>query len=438
LFSLETLLYLGIALYAPATAVEAVMGIDLWISLVCVGGLCTFYTTFGGMKAVMWTDVFQILTVLSGLIAVVAVVSVKFGGFGSLWDYAREGGRIDWGSADGGLTEYTIWSMFFGSFVMWFARYAANQSGAQRFLTMRSQKDAMIATMINAPGAGFLFILAAMCGIAIYRVYGNCDPILLGELKNGNQYMPKMIKEVLAIPGLTGLFVATLFAGALSTVSSGLNSTAAVIWTDVIARCCCTGPGRASQAATTTKILAASFGVFGVLLAFIVKFLGSNVIQATFSVIGITTGPSLGIFLLGLLTTKANWVGASTGAVLALMVTGWLSVGKFITGVQDATLNTTIQNCTLGSSNSSLLTTVVPPSNLTLSTTTVNEAYRINYLWWGPLGLCITYFGGYFISMVVHPFLQLAPVNPTHLAPVAKLWNPKLRKIAQSTEIEMT
>ena len=61
------------------------------------------------------------------------------------------------------------------------------------------------------------------------------------------------------------------------------------------------------------QILAASFGVFGVLLAFIVKFLGSNVIQATFSVIGITTGPSLGIFLLGLLTTKANWVGASTG-----------------------------------------------------------------------------------------------------------------------------
>src|SRR3954468_3354989 len=95
-FVVRVLLWLALATYAPALALEQATGLPLWFTIVCTGVLTTFYTTLGGMKAVIWTDVMQLVVLFGGqlLIALTAIARVP-GGLGRVVALAREGGRFE-------------------------------------------------------------------------------------------------------------------------------------------------------------------------------------------------------------------------------------------------------------------------------------------------------------------------------------------------------
>jgi sodium-dependent multivitamin transporter 6 len=100
------------------------------------------------------------------------------------------------------------------------------------------------------PGMLTMMPLVCIVGVVMYAYYADCDPLLLGKIKNRDQVgsdrgssrnsgpfqlLPYFTTDVLAdFPGITGLFLACLYSGTLSTISSGLNSIAAVVWTDFI------------------------------------------------------------------------------------------------------------------------------------------------------------------------------------------------------------
>ena len=67
---MHAITYVGIIIYLPAVALETVTGLDKWVSVWLTGGICIFYTSIGGLKAVVWTDSFQIFVMLSGFIAI--------------------------------------------------------------------------------------------------------------------------------------------------------------------------------------------------------------------------------------------------------------------------------------------------------------------------------------------------------------------------------
>ena len=94
-FILQLLLYSGVVLYAPALALEATTGISTAASVIGMGLICTFYSTIGGIKAVLITDVFQGLLMLIAVILVIATAAVNAGGLDRLWDIARQGSRIE-------------------------------------------------------------------------------------------------------------------------------------------------------------------------------------------------------------------------------------------------------------------------------------------------------------------------------------------------------
>lgn len=94
-FLLQLLLYTGVVLYAPALALEATTGISTTASVIGIGLVCTFYSTIGGIKAVIVTDVLQGLLMLVAVIAVIATAAVDTGGLDRIWQIAREGSRLE-------------------------------------------------------------------------------------------------------------------------------------------------------------------------------------------------------------------------------------------------------------------------------------------------------------------------------------------------------
>ncbi|XP_059145999.1 sodium-dependent multivitamin transporter-like [Physella acuta] len=94
LMILSQVIYMGIASFAPSTALEAVTGFPVWGSILSIGAVGTLYTTIGGMKAVIWTDVFQSVIMLAGILAIVIQGTLKVGGMSRVWEINEEWGRI--------------------------------------------------------------------------------------------------------------------------------------------------------------------------------------------------------------------------------------------------------------------------------------------------------------------------------------------------------
>ncbi|CAG2174567.1 unnamed protein product [Oppiella nova] len=143
-----------------------------------------------------------------------------------------------------------------------------------------------------------------MSGMAIFAKYHDCDPITLGYVQRPDQLMPYFVMDTLSqYPGLAGLFVACVFSGSLSTLSSGFNSLAAITWEDIIKhRIKCQDDRHALK---ITKLIAGSYGLIAIALAFIVGNAGT-VFQASISLVGSMVGPLFALFTLGVLYPYAT------------------------------------------------------------------------------------------------------------------------------------
>lgn len=93
--SIQLMLYSGIVLYAPALALEATTGLSTTASILVIGIACAFYSSIGGMKAVLVTDVFQAFLMFASLIMVIVTAAHGAGGLGEIWRIAGEGGRLE-------------------------------------------------------------------------------------------------------------------------------------------------------------------------------------------------------------------------------------------------------------------------------------------------------------------------------------------------------
>lgn len=94
-FLVQVFLYTGVVLYAPSLALEATTNISSGASVAIIGLICTFYSTIGGIKAVLITDVFQSILMLGSVVIIIATATVDYDGFNGIWKIAEEGSRID-------------------------------------------------------------------------------------------------------------------------------------------------------------------------------------------------------------------------------------------------------------------------------------------------------------------------------------------------------
>ncbi|XP_010213408.1 PREDICTED: sodium-coupled monocarboxylate transporter 2 [Tinamus guttatus] len=307
IYILQTILYTGIVVYAPSLALNQVTGFDLWGSVAATGLVCTFYCTLGGLKAVVWTDAFQMMVMVAGFATVLIRGSILNGGPSSIWQHASEGSRLNIFDFDvDPLRRHTLWTIAIGGTFTWLGIYGVNQSTIQRCISCKSERQAKLALYLNLVGLWIVLVCAVFSGLVMYSHYRDCDPWTADFISAPDQLMPYFVMDIFAsMPGVPGLFVACAFSGTLSTVAASINALATVTFEDFVKK---VFPDLSEKTGTwVSKGLCVLFGALCTAMA-----------AASLTIHGMCGGPMLGLFSLGILFPCANWKGATGGLVAGI------------------------------------------------------------------------------------------------------------------------
>lgn len=420
-FSLQMLIYMAIVLYAPALALSQVTGISVWTSVLSIGIVCTFYTSIGGMKAVVWTDVFQICLMFGSMLMIAIRGAHDIGGMKVVYNRASDGNRVEFFNFSLDPTErHTVWGLFIGCFFTWMSVYAVSQAMVQRYLTVTSMKGARIAIWINLPGLAFLMLICALAGLVMYARYQDCDPLLTKKATAPDQLLPLYVMDILgSLHGIPGLFVSGIFSGALSTVSSGVNSLAAVTLEDIIKRYI--KKDMSDRYATNlTKMIAMSFGLVAIALVYGAQMMG-NVLQAALSIFGIVGGPLLGVFTLGIFFPCANSIGAGVGTIASLVVCFWIGFGAFATKPAVRKAPVSVLGCIgdyLNATGQDVNNITYPrPVDVADANKDILFLYRISYVWYSMIGCVLVVVIGLIVSLLTG-YTKPSKVNPRTIHPI--------------------
>nr|KAG5707446.1 hypothetical protein BaRGS_011950 [Batillaria attramentaria] len=380
----------------------------------------------GGIKAVVWTDAFQVLVIFTGFLALMIKGADDAGGWGVVFHRAREGARFTWDLDldPDPFVRHTFWTLVVGGTFTSLTVYASNQAMLQRYLSVRNINIARTTILLHLPISEVFLVIAMLSGLVMYASYYNCDPLKLGVVSKADQLMPLFVMETLGeYPGLPGLFVACVYSAALSTVSSGVNSLAAVTledflrpWMDKLTE------GRFSARLHTIMTITSAlfYGLVTIGLAYLAGLMGSTVLQISLSIFGMVGGPLLGLLVVGIFLPCVNSWGAGIGLVCSLCVSLWVGVGAILYPAPRSTqlppLNTEGCNVTGDVITNSTLTytfldSTVTESSLNWNYTTTNATshsmdsaldhwYRLSYQHYSTLSLIVSIVVGISVSAV--------------------------------------
>ncbi|XP_046397318.1 sodium-coupled monocarboxylate transporter 2-like isoform X2 [Ischnura elegans] len=300
LFVVTYLLYIPVVIYVPALAINQVSGVNIHLITPIVCLVCIFYTTLGGMKAVVWADALQILLMFGSLFAIIGVGTNTVGGFNTVWQRNADTNRTELFNMDLDPTiRHTFWGVVIGLSFNLTYHFSVNQGMVQRCLVMPNLKQARILIAIALAGVSILTAISTYTGLQMFAAYYDCDQLSTKVVSESDQLLPHYVMEIAkSLPGLPGLFMAGVFSAALSSMSTGLNSMSGVIYEDFISPFM--SPRTSEERASfIMKIICAILGIICVGMVFIVENL-EGVIQTAWSLEGIACGPKLGIFILGM------------------------------------------------------------------------------------------------------------------------------------------
>ncbi|XP_077979510.1 sodium-coupled monocarboxylate transporter 1-like isoform X2 [Glandiceps talaboti] len=433
LFLIQTAFYMAIVLYAPALALEVVTQFEVWKTVLITGLLCTVYTSLGGIKAVIWTDVFQFFVLFGALITVIVMGTVRAGGLSYVWQYNCEHGHTN-------FFEFTVdptarlsfWGLVIGGTFNSLSLWAVSQTAVQRFLTAKTTKEAAKSVWYNLPGNLIMFSMVSFIGLVLFAFYNNgsvsdgddgIKPHYTPDYESRDQILVYFVSlEFGVISGMQGLFVACIFAGTLSTVASGLNALATVTFVDIIK------PWRAyrnhgNQAMNNTlsdardtklsKVLTFIYGAVSIALAFVASELGS-LVKSVNSIFGTVGGPLLGVFTMGILCRRANSGGALVGLVAGFLLALWITIGAMLNKDPD--------------------TGDVLPQAFAL--------YRLSFMWYSCVSFLTTLSFGLIASEIIRcslPEERLKTVDPALLATFLRPrgWQPPTTTYRETINLQL-
>ncbi|CAH7324247.1 sodium-coupled monocarboxylate transporter 1 [Phodopus roborovskii] len=408
LFIVQTILYTGIVIYAPALALNQVTGFDLWGAVVATGVVCTFYCTLGGLKAVVWTDVFQVGIMVAGFASVIIQASITQGGINAILSDASNGGRLNfWNFNPNPLQRHTFWTIIIGGTFTWTTIYGINQSQVQRYISCKNRLHAKLSLYINLVGLWVILTCSVFCGLSLYSRYHNCDPWTSKKVSEVDQLMPYLVLDILRnYPGVPGLFVACAYSGTLSTVSSSINALAAVTVEDLIK------PYFKSLSEKSLSWISQGMSVlYGALcigMAAVASLMGA-LLQAALSIFGMVGGPLLGLFSLGILVPFANSIGALAGLLAGFAISLWVGIGaQLYPPLPERTLplSLEIHGCNSTRNGSDWISTTDMPFSTSAfqihnveRTPLMDNWYSLSYLYFSTIGTLVTLLVGILISL---------------------------------------
>jgi len=321
-------IYAGIVVFALSLVLHVTMGLNMKLMIVCVGIGAIIYTTLGGLKAVIWCDVAQFIVLFGGLIlALFYAVSKVDGGFVEIWRVAGEAGKLRVINTDFDLTErYVLWTLIVYGIFGFLGQKTVDQMTVQRFLSAKSPRSAKLSILVNScftlPVWALLFSVG-MCLFAYYKV--NPSPVVSQFIAEGkfDRIFPHYIFSVMPA-GIRGIMIAALVAAAMSTMDSVLNVLSTVSIVSIYKKII--NPDATDyQCLVRAKIMTIVWGLIVMALAFSMINIES-ILKTVNSIIGITAGPILGIFILAMFVRRANSPGAFIGVVLSFALVLYFNI----------------------------------------------------------------------------------------------------------------
>lgn len=209
----------------------------------------------------------------------------------------------------------------------------------------------------NIPVIIVLFSLSWVVGMGIFSVYSDCDPLRAGFTKSADAILPFYVEDKYSfVPGLIGIFLATLFNSALILNVSNMNSLATVTWEDFLSKLPRFANKKDSKQLKIIKIIGTVYGLMIMCVGFSVQLL-SGVIECAQLMTSATSGPLLGVFILAILVPIANWKGAAAGMIASHVVIMAITAGHLMMDTSVQFLETSIEGCTNESFSSALVST---------------------------------------------------------------------------------
>lgn len=344
---MSIMVIMGLALYAPSLALASVTPLPHSTYIWIMGLVVTIYASFGGLKAVIWADVFQMVLMVSGVLLVTVMACIDAGGISNTWRIASEGGRTYATNTDTDIhTRHTVWNVLLLTTINWGRHYSVSPANYQRISSVPTLGQAKRVLYYNTIGMTLFLALVFFMGICIYSVYAGCDPYAEGIITSKDQISVYYVSDKLNhLVGVPGIFVATLLSAALSTVSSGVNTLATIIWADLFSQMSCFKGASDFTAATASKLITVAIGALTIGLAFVASKMG-GLVQAGYSVVGVMTGPVLGVYMLGMAVPFCNRNGAFSGLISGWVLNVWIAVGGLIYKNRPKLLHFSAANCT--------------------------------------------------------------------------------------------
>jgi solute:Na+ symporter, SSS family len=303
----------GVRVLAIATVVGVILGTgDLW-SIAIISALTLIYTFEGGLTAVIWTDVVQLFVYIGGtLVAFVAILGLVPNGWSGVMANAGHKFAL-WDFSFDYRLPYTFWAGVIGGAFLNTASHGVDQLIVQRLLAAKNRRDSQLALLSSGVLVFFQFALFLLVGIMLFSYYRYHPAERLPA--SPDQIFPTFV--VTHLPhGVAGLVIAAILAAAMSNLSSALNSLASATVIDFY-RPFVKKAATPDDELRTSRWMTLAWCVVLVALAFFSRGVKS-VLEAGLTIASITYGSMLGVFLLGVLTRKANEKGSLVGMAVGL------------------------------------------------------------------------------------------------------------------------
>ncbi|MBU2049799.1 sodium:solute symporter family transporter [Stenotrophomonas rhizophila] len=310
---------MSVILFLPALAISTITGVDVVWSIMLMGVFTIIYSTVGGSKAVIWTDVVQVIVMFGGALFAIGFIFLQTGGdMPQLLSAAAVEDKTKLFDFSFDLTKATVWGFIFLVVFDVVLTFPKDQVLMQRTLSTRSDKEAgrsiWAFAAIMIPG-GFVFY---GIGTALWMYYRN-NPERLNPLLPIDATFPLFIAAELPA-GVTGLIIAGIFAAAMSTLSSIINSISTLVSVDFYQKL--VKDPNEKTAVRVAEWSGVGVGLIGIGIALVMsRYDIHSLFDVSIELAGLLGGGFAGAYTLGMFTRRANAPGVAIGVAGSILIT---------------------------------------------------------------------------------------------------------------------
>jgi len=350
----------GVTVYGISLVIHKCMGLPIWVSVLALAVITVVYDSIGGIKAVVASDVIQMVVLFTGVLLIGYYAIDLMGGVGEILRYADRSRLVTVDFSHHGIGDgktFAFWPMLLGGLFLYVSYYGCDQTQAQRELSSSSIDDSRRSLFMNGILRYPLVLAYCFTGVGIsayaskYPAFIELLPYKADGMREFNLAAPTFVLEFLP-HGVIGFIMVALFAAAMSSLDSTINSLSAMTVRDIYERFFVRSKNERAQL-WWSKGATVFWGGLCTVFAFFVSDISDSIIESINKIGSLINGPVLATFLLAILTKRTTGEGAVAGIIAGF------------------------------------------GANLALW----QYAPNVSWLWWNASGCCITFGLGYAVSL---------------------------------------